>query len=327
MLRVPPSCSSRRRATPTISDTPTEKRRYSRTMSGSPKDGAIPTLGRATHEVVKSVGGPLVLLVAVLGLASTIGGWAYGRFWPGLAMFCVGLAGAGAGACLGLLFGLIGQSEDGKSTTGLDQVADWLTKILIGFTLAEAGRIIRLSTRVVNWAEANVNSTAVGGNGLMVVLVATGCGAVSISLVFTWMRVRVDLPVAIAGSDSDSARLRETERENDLRKEQQRKEDRTRAGQLEDRLGRAVARDELPNDRFRDDVISRLAEVFAVVPELRPFGFETVVDLSGIGRIRIEVIGQDERPRSVEWRSAHRTWIRQLHLEGRLVIAPTKAHL
>jgi hypothetical protein len=73
------------------------------------------------------------------GMCAGVGGW------PGAALWC--LAVAGTGSAVGFLFGIPkvrrGETDNGESgygqrvNTNLEDISDWLTKIIVGVTLVQ----------------------------------------------------------------------------------------------------------------------------------------------------------------------------------------------
>src|SRR5579863_4303662 len=96
---------------------------------------------------------PAVGVVAIAAYAWASAGWA--AFAAGLLTAAAALA---VGAALGFLFAIprsVSSSQPGvgwfKSSTSLEEISDWLTKILVGLSLVELGKLLHDTSRLVNF--------------------------------------------------------------------------------------------------------------------------------------------------------------------------------
>jgi hypothetical protein len=110
---------------------------------------------------------PLILLLAAGGIALTVLGWSQtNRLQSAAGAILVGGAALASGALLGFLFGIPRAVQDAKVSdspeqtdrlyqvnTNLEQISDWLTKIIVGVGLVELYKIppkfVRLAAYVV----------------------------------------------------------------------------------------------------------------------------------------------------------------------------------
>ena len=100
----------------------------------------------------------LLLCSPTLGLISVV---VYGLAFGGATVVAVGFMVAGGaftiGALLGFLFGVPralsspAQGSGLRSNTNLEQISDWLTKILVGVGLVEIGKLANSGSRLVRF--------------------------------------------------------------------------------------------------------------------------------------------------------------------------------
>jgi hypothetical protein len=154
---------------------------------------------------------PVLLLIATLIYAATTKS---GSHWS---VFAVGAIAAAAtltvGIVLGFLFGLPRTLEKQDSTallatnTNLDQISDWLTKILVGLGLVEIGKLAHglnsLATSIASGlgGEAGAHTFA---TGILVYAIADG-----FLLGYLWTRVVLSPLLKGAAEDLESAELRQ----------------------------------------------------------------------------------------------------------------------
>lgn len=172
-----------------------------------------PATQRAAHKPGRAVRGlvlatPLVAVIAVVIYAAAGDNHGGSTVWSVLA---VGLAAAGGafamGALLGFLFGLpktVGGAASGSgltTNTNLDQITDWLTKILVGLGLVQLGKVTHGVTKIANALApglGNGSGAKSFGVGLLVYAVVDG-----FLLCYLW--TRIDL-VELFRSADDSLR-------------------------------------------------------------------------------------------------------------------------
>ena len=153
---------------------------------------------------------PVLLVLATLIYAATV---ETGSHWS---VFAVGAIAAGAalivGIVLGFLFGLPRTLDKQDSNallatnTNLDQISDWLTKILVGLGLVEIGRLghglNNLSTSIATGlgGEAGAHTFA---TGILVYALADG-----FLLGYLWTRIVLSPMLKGAAEDLEAAEYR-----------------------------------------------------------------------------------------------------------------------
>ena len=121
------------------------------------------------------------------------------RSWAALAiLFLLALAAAGGGGVLGFLFGVPRLKTDAKTdgdyvhNTNLEQVSDWLTKIIIGATLVQIDDIARaiggLSSSIGDKIDESGGAVAVTS-----ILVFSFVGGFMWSYLWTSLRLKKEL--------------------------------------------------------------------------------------------------------------------------------------
>jgi hypothetical protein len=146
---------------------------------------------------------PIAALVAVL-LYTPVAN----SFWAGVQVFAVGAivfgAAFGVGAVVGFLFGIPRRIQrEGVETaavaglsvnTNLEQISDWLTKIIVGVGLVEIGEIGSGLASVANGVDLSAHASAdTFALALIVYSVVDG-----FLLAYVWTRVELSAQLALA---------------------------------------------------------------------------------------------------------------------------------
>lgn len=146
---------------------------------------------------------PLAALVAVLLYSS-----AADSFWDGVELFAVGAivfgAAFGVGAMIGFLFGIprriqregvdLAPTAGLSVNTNLEQISDWLTKIIVGVGLVEIGRIAGGLDSVAESVKLTDHSSAEAfALGLIIYSLVDG-----FLLAYVWTRVELSSQLGLA---------------------------------------------------------------------------------------------------------------------------------
>jgi hypothetical protein len=127
--------------------------------------------------------------------------------------FAVGLLTAAAalmaGGLLGFLFGLPRSVASGggrrlegwfRSSTSLEEIADWLTKILVGLGLVELGKLVHLISRLVDFIGPSLGPASASDSRGAVALGILGLFSISGFLLF-YLATRLLLAPAFAHAE------------------------------------------------------------------------------------------------------------------------------
>jgi hypothetical protein len=130
---------------------------------------------------------PWLAMLTTFPALGLIAVFAYGLAVDGTAVIAVGFMVAGGafivGALLGFLFGVpraltsAGQESGLRSNTNLEQISDWLTKILVGVGLVEIGQLADSGSRLVSFLAPALGGGATSeafAAGMLVFFTTTG---------------------------------------------------------------------------------------------------------------------------------------------------------
>lgn len=184
--------------------------------SGNADDGQPSTrsLGVSTEIFSRDLARGTFVIVVFYLLTGVCLGVALGSGWNmvavGLSVWLVASAAAGLGALLGFIFGIprelqVGDaSTDNKyvriiANTNLEQVSDWLTKIIVGVSLIQIGRLRPALADLGRNLEPMLGGSPMsGGIGVSICLSATVGGFL---MAYLWTRVIVTRIFAVTGTD------------------------------------------------------------------------------------------------------------------------------
>lgn len=169
----------------------------------------------ASRRVLRSTASALLLAAALAGMFS----WRTDASWRTFAvLFGSAVAAGGVGALLGLVFAiprLRAEDASGGAVAGgagryltnsnLEQISDWLTKILLGAGLVQLGQFPAAISGVADYLGEGIT----GGPPMVAALVVYGlAGGFILAYLWTRFRVRGLLEVLDADADSMAQRLR-----------------------------------------------------------------------------------------------------------------------
>jgi hypothetical protein len=178
--------------------------------------GDTDRVGGTATNFARQIGTATVTLVGFYAVACVVLGISLSSHWgrqPFTIMFAaalIALASAGLGALLGFIFAIPRELQsteldaDSKSTryianTNLEQISDWLTKIIVGVSLVQIGKLpAALADLGHHLAPLLGSSEASGGVGVVLCMTAA---IAAFLLGYLWTRVIVTWLFAATGRD------------------------------------------------------------------------------------------------------------------------------
>lgn len=157
-----------------------------------------------------AVVGPAIVAAGLLAVVGYSLGLEKGARLTAFGVGCAVIAGAAAaGVMLGFLFGIPlspavkdGDERDGRyrANTSLEQISDWLTKILVGVGLVELQSILPKLGELVDTA-----ASGMGGSGAKPVVAGLLVVSFAVGFVMAYLVTRTTLPRLLSDSDVEAA--------------------------------------------------------------------------------------------------------------------------